>query len=181
MFQPHIKSGSLDIGLVPNNDLFLRCLYVAMPKTVTRALSPNHRSMTSKSGMSTCPSCIDIRWRGTALSVPKKLTSSTANLEWCHVHFLRDSYITISVEWLDQAKSPWRYVSTEKFTLNLHKTRTTRTPAFWGYPRRPVITHTIDHFVLNPKSILLTSSYRIPGQKKVKAEKIRKSCEKFKF
>ena len=38
-------------------------------------------------------------------------------------------------------------------------------------PRRPVITHTIDHFDLNPKSILLTSSYRIPSQKKVKAEK----------
>ena len=45
-------------------------------------------------------------------------------------------------------------------------------------PRRPVITHTIDQFVLNPKSILLTSSYRIPSQKKVKAEKI---SEKFKF
>ena len=48
-------------------------------------------------------------------------------------------------------------------------------------PRRPMITHTIDQFVLNPKSILLTSSYRIPSQKKVKAEKIRKICEKFKF
>ena len=33
-------------------------------------------------------------------------------------------------------------------------------------PRRPVITLTIDQFVLNPKSILLTSSYRIPSQKK---------------
>ena len=48
-------------------------------------------------------------------------------------------------------------------------------------PRHPVITLTIDKFVLNPKSILLTSSYRIPSQKKVKAEKIRKICEKFKF
>ena len=48
-------------------------------------------------------------------------------------------------------------------------------------PRRPVITHTIDQFVLNPKSILLTSSYRIPSQKKVKAKKIRKICEKFQF
>ena len=37
-------------------------------------------------------------------------------------------------------------------------------------PCRPVITHTIDQFVLNPKSILLTSSYRIPSQKKVTAE-----------
>ena len=26
-------------------------------------------------------------------------------------------------------------------------------------PRRPVITHTIDQFALNPKSILLTSSF----------------------
>ena len=48
-------------------------------------------------------------------------------------------------------------------------------------PRRPVITLTIDQFILNPKSILLTSSYRIASQKKVKAEKIRKISEKFKF
>ena len=45
-------------------------------------------------------------------------------------------------------------------------------------PRHPVITLTIDQFILNPKSILLISSYRIPSQKKVKAEKIRKICEK---
>ena len=45
-------------------------------------------------------------------------------------------------------------------------------------PRRPVISLTIDQFILNPKSILLISSYRIPSQKKVKAEKIRKICEK---
>ena len=48
-------------------------------------------------------------------------------------------------------------------------------------PRHPVITHTIDQFLLNPKSILLTSSYRIPSQKKVKAEKNRKIGENFKF
>ena len=45
-------------------------------------------------------------------------------------------------------------------------------------PRRSMITLTIDQFILNPKSILLISSYRIPSQKKVKAEKIRKICEK---
>ena len=38
-------------------------------------------------------------------------------------------------------------------------------------PRRPMITHTIDQFILNPKSILLTSSYQIPSQNKTKAEK----------
>ena len=48
-------------------------------------------------------------------------------------------------------------------------------------PRRPVITLTIDQFILNPKSILLISSYRIPSQKKVKAEKLEKFAKKFKF
>ena len=48
-------------------------------------------------------------------------------------------------------------------------------------PRRPVITLTIDQFILNPKSILLISSYRISSQKKVKAEKITKICEKIKI
>ena len=38
-----------------------------------------------------------------------------------------------------------------------------------------MITHTIDQFILNPKSILLTSSYRIPSQNKVKAEKFVKN------
>ena len=36
--------------------------------------------------------------------------------------------------------------------LRLNGTRTTRTPAFWGYPRRLMITHTIE-------------SYSIPSQK----------------
>ena len=45
-------------------------------------------------------------------------------------------------------------------------------------PRRPVITLTIDQFLLNPKSILLISSYRIPSQKKVKAENFLKICKK---
>ena len=42
-------------------------------------------------------------------------------------------------------------------------------------PRRPMITHTIDQFILNPKSIPLTSSYQIPSQNKVKAEKLAKN------
>ena len=41
-------------------------------------------------------------------------------------------------------------------------------------PRRPMITHTIDQFILNPKSILLTSSYQIPSQNMMKAEKLEK-------
>ena len=48
-------------------------------------------------------------------------------------------------------------------------------------PRRPMITHTIDQFILNPKSILLTSSYRIPSQNKVKAKKLEKLVKNFNF
>ena len=47
--------------------------------------------------------------------------------------------------------------------------------------RRPMITHTIDQFILSPKSILLTSSYRIPSQNKVKDEKLGKFAQKLKF
>ena len=48
-------------------------------------------------------------------------------------------------------------------------------------PRRPMITHTIDQFILNPKSIILTSSYRIPSQNKVKAEKLEKFAKNLNF
>ena len=48
-------------------------------------------------------------------------------------------------------------------------------------PRRPMITHTIDQFILNPKSMLLTSSYQIPSQNKVKAEKLEKFAKNLNF
>ena len=48
-------------------------------------------------------------------------------------------------------------------------------------PRHPMITHTIDQFILNPKSILLTSSYQIPRQNKVKAEKLQKFAKNWNF
>ena len=44
-----------------------------------------------------------------------------------------------------------------------------------------MITHTIDQFILNPKSILLTRSYQIPSQKKVKAEKLEKFAKNWNF
>ena len=48
-------------------------------------------------------------------------------------------------------------------------TRTTRTPAFWGYPRRLMITHTIE-------------SYWIPSQKKKKSKlQILRICQIFQF
>ena len=48
-------------------------------------------------------------------------------------------------------------------------------------PHRPMITHTIDQFILNPKSILLTSSYQIPNQNKMKAEKFEKFVKNWNF
>ena len=46
-------------------------------------------------------------------------------------------------------------------------TRTTRTHAFWEYPRRPMITHTMD-------------SYQIPCHNKTKSKlQILKKCQKF--
>ena len=48
-------------------------------------------------------------------------------------------------------------------------TRTTRTPAFWDTPRRPMITHTSD-------------SHQIPSQNKTKSKlQILKNCQKFKI
>ena len=52
------------------------------------------RSITPKFVTPTALPRIDNSWGSTTLSPPKKLTSSTANLEWCHVHFIRDSYST---------------------------------------------------------------------------------------
>ena len=47
--------------------------------------------------------------------------------------------------------------------------------------RRLMTTHTIDQFILNHKSILLTSSYRIPSQNKVKAETLEKFSKNWNF
>ena len=78
-----------------------------------------HRSMTQKSVTPTLPSCINISWRGTTLSLPKKLTSSTACLEWFHVHFTRDLYITFIRRVVEPSKkTPWNYLSTLDSTIN---------------------------------------------------------------
>ena len=56
---------------------------------------------------------------------------------------------------------PKNLISQVKIELKLERPRSEDTP------RRLMITHTIDQF------ILLTSSYRIPSQNKVKAEKLK--------
>ena len=78
----------------------------------------------------------------------------------------------------------WRYMLTAcarfliKFDTKLEQLQRLRSE---DTPRHPMITHTIDQFILSPKSILLTSSYRIPSQNKVKAEKLGKFAQKLKF
>ena len=49
------------------------------------------------------------------------------------------------------------YTNIPNIFENQWKTRSARTPTFWEYPRRPMITHTID-------------SYRIPSQKTTKSK-----------
>ena len=53
---------------------------------------------------------------------------------------------------------------------------------FWEYPHQPMITHTIDRFILDQKPILLTSSYWIPSQNKTKSNlQILRIFQTFKF
>ena len=74
------------------------------------------------------------------------------------------------MEWIEGI-----YLIVYKLKLELERLRSEDTP------RHPMITHIIDQFILNPKSILLTSSYRIPSQNKVKAEKLEKIAKNWNF
>ena len=68
--------------------------------------------------------------------------------------------------WMDGCSVRWSVSQSVAWVMNgwmngqmdgNPKTRTIRTPAFWGYPRRLMITHTIE-------------SYWIPSQKKTKSK-----------
>ena len=74
-----------------------------------------HRSSTPKFVTPTALSCIDNSWRSTTLSLPKKLTSSTANLEWCHFHFIRDSYSTFIRRVIGPSKNSMELFCKAKF------------------------------------------------------------------
>ena len=73
------------------------------------------------------------------LSPPKKLTSSTANLEWCHVHFIRDSYSTFirqvigpsknSIELFFNAKFDFKSTWNRDSTTSHHKHPVCQSPA----------------------------------------------------
>ena len=80
-----------------------------------RSMTPYDKSVTPSA-----PSWIDIRSRSTTLSLPKKLTSSKADLVWCHIHFTRDLYITF-IRVIGPSKTPWNYLSRQNSILNLHE------------------------------------------------------------
>ena len=62
-----------------------------------------------------CLGSQDNSWKSTTLSPPKKLTSSTANLQWCHVHFIRDSYSTFIRRVIGPSKNSMELFSNTKF------------------------------------------------------------------
>ena len=84
-------------------DILNRCprdLLVVSSVSRVQRRTLEHRSITPRSITPTVPSWEYISWRCITLSLPKKLTSLTANLEWwCHVHFIRDSFITF-IRWV---------------------------------------------------------------------------------
>ena len=82
---------------------------------VTEISATNHRSTTPKFVTLTALSCVDNSWRSTTLSPPKKLASSTANLEWCHVHFICDSYSTFIRQVIRPSKNSMELYFNAKF------------------------------------------------------------------
>ena len=78
----------------------------------------------------------------------------------CAEHHIRQSFTRFSPSDLFSAEQVGGFLATATpFHTWRHQliTRTTRTPAFWGYPRRLMITHTIE-------------SYWIPSQKMTKSK-----------
>ena len=100
--------------------------------------SLHHRSLTPKSVTLTVPSYIDISWRNTNLSLPKKLTYSMAKFEWCHVHFIHELYVTFilrvivpnknSMELFFQAKFNFKSAWNGDWTTSHHKHPVSKSP-----------------------------------------------------
>ena len=61
------------------------------------------------------------------LSPPKKLTSSTANLEWCHVHLIRDSYSTFIHRVIGSSKNSMELFFNAKFDFKSTRNRDSTT------------------------------------------------------
>ena len=78
----------------PHELCYLGCAWVMVGIKLHRFVWLNHRSITTKfvtpTALAHCSIVyMDNSWRSTTLCPPKKLTSSTADLEWCHVHSIR--------------------------------------------------------------------------------------------
>ena len=99
----------------PLEKYFTPSFGIAKLALVSNAATQGHRSTTPKFVTSTALSCIDNSWRSTTLSPPKKLTSSIANLEWCHVHFIRDSYSTFIHQVIGLSKNSMESFFNAKF------------------------------------------------------------------
>ena len=114
-------------------------LLIMGPTVASLHLTHEHRSTTSKFVMPTALSYIDNNWRSTTLSPPKKLTSSTANLEWCHIHFIRNLYNTFihqvigpsknSMESFFNAKFDFKSTWNRDSTTSHHKHQVCQSPA----------------------------------------------------
>ena len=106
----------LDSQATANNVLPARRFWLGLHLLTHPPTHPHpHRSSTPKFVTPTALSCIDNSWRSTTLSPPKKLTSSTANLEWCHVHFIRDSYSTFIRRVIGPSKNSMELFCKAKF------------------------------------------------------------------
>ena len=102
------------------------------------------RSITPKFATPIDLSCIYNRWRSSTLSPPKKTTSSTANLECCNVHFIRDSYSIFirrvigtspnSMELFSNAKFDFKSTWNSDSTTSHHKHPVCQSPA--GYAEK---------------------------------------------
>ena len=122
---------------------------VTRPQWVLEHLQAQwHRSTIPKFVTPTALSCIDNSWRSTTLSPPKKLTSSTANLEWCHVHFIRDSHSTFICQVIGPSKNSMELFFNAKFdfkstwnrdstTSHHHSGETDEANCSWLHPIRP--------------------------------------------
>ena len=95
------------------------------------------------------------------------------------MHFLNENvWIPTKISLKFVSKGPIKFGADQAIRHYLNQLERLRSE---DTPRRPMITHTIDQFILNPKSILLTSSYRIPSQNNVKAEKLEKFANNLNF
>ena len=122
-------------------------------------------------------------WKPTAQKdIVKMIHEKTQQMSWALTHFPHVPHICVNEldqhcfkQWLVAYSAPSHYLNQLKQLERLHSEDT---------PRRPMITLTIDQFILNPKSILVTIIDQFisdPKSKQGESRKIWKISEKLKF